>query len=63
MWDFYIHGRINGKGKLLLLEIEDFRGRKIQLAYNRIDGKIRYIFWCAVLTRMLVKAVIWERKR
>ena len=41
--DFYIHGRIDGKRKLLLLEIEDFRRREIQLPDNGVDGKIGHI--------------------
>ena len=41
--DFYIHGSINGKGKLLLLEVENLAGRKIQLSHNDIDSKVGHI--------------------
>ena len=38
--DFHVHACVHGKSELLLLEIKDFRRRKIQLAHNGIDGKV-----------------------
>ena len=38
--NLHIHRGINGKGKLLLLIVKDFRGWEVQFPHNAVDGKV-----------------------
>ena len=45
------HRSVHGKGELLLLEVKYLTGRKIQLAHNRIDGKVGHIAFLVLITQ------------
>ena len=42
--NLYIHRGINGKGKLLLLIVKDFRGWEVQFPHNAVNGEVGGIY-------------------
>ena len=38
--NLHIHRGINGKSKLLLLIVKDFRGWEVQFPHNAVDGEV-----------------------